>query len=190
MVAVFQQAGLARQQALGAAEVVAQRGIDAGQFLLDQRADHQLAVLGHDLEAVVEDGHGGVHVQAGLAGHPVGDGRHALHLGQAQQAEQADPRPAHVELPALDRELGRVGVGVVVVVQLFATDDDAPRHQVGGSVAALEVAIAERMAQAVDHTGRPEGNPHHLDGPDGDADGAEQQQVDHRQQGDAAELVA
>ena len=35
------------------------------------------------------------------------------------------------------------------------------------------------MAQAVDHTGGPEWNPHHLDRPDGDADGAEQQQVDY-----------
>ncbi|MNP06041.1 hypothetical protein D3C76_980100 [compost metagenome] len=189
MVAVFQQAGFARQQALGTAEVVAHRGIDPGQLLLDQRADHQLAVLGHDLEAVVEDGHGGVHVQAGLAGHPVGDGRHALHLGQTQQAEQADPRPAHVELPAFDRELGRVGVGVVVIVQFFTADDDAPGHQVGGGVAAFEVAIAQGMAQAVDHPGGPERNPHHLHRPDGDAQGAEQQQVDHRHQCDTAQFV-
>ncbi|MNO72932.1 hypothetical protein D3C76_638880 [compost metagenome] len=79
---------------------------------------------------------------------------------------------------------------MVVVVQLFATDDDAPRHQVGGGVAALEVAVAEGMPQAVDHAGGPERNPHHLHCPDGDADGAEQQQVDYRHQRDAAQLVA
>ncbi|MCY1429962.1 hypothetical protein D9M71_458970 [compost metagenome] len=75
-------------------------------------------------------------------------------------------------------------------MQLFATDDDAPRHQVGGGVAALEVAVAEGVAQAVDHAGGPERDPHHLHRPDGDADGAEQQQVDHRHQRDAAQLVA
>ena len=35
------------------------------------------------------------------------------------------------------------------------------------------------MAQAVDHTGGPEWNPHHLDRPDSDTDGAEQQKIDH-----------
>lgn len=111
-------------------------------------------------------------------------------LASPQQAEQLDPGPTHVEFPAFDRELGRIRVGVVVVVQFFATNDDAPRHQVGRGVAALEVAVADSMAKAVDHAGGPERNPHHLHGPDGDADGAEQQQVDDCHQGDAAQLVA
>ncbi len=149
--------------------------IDLGQFLLHQRSDHQLAVLGHDLEAVVEDRHRGVHVQVALALDPVGDRRDTLYLGQTQEAEDLDPGPTQVELPCLHRELGRVGIGVMVVVQLFAADQDAPGHQVGGGVAALEVAIADGMAQAVDHAGGPERNPHHLDRPDGDADSAEQQ---------------
>ena len=46
------------------------------------------------------------------------------------------------------------------------------------------------VAQAVDHAGRPERNPHHLHGPDGDTDGAEQQQVDDGHQCNAAQLVA
>ncbi|MNZ48716.1 hypothetical protein D3C78_664660 [compost metagenome] len=79
---------------------------------------------------------------------------------------------------------------MVVVVQLFAADDDAPRHQVGRGVAAFEVAITDGMAKAIDDPGGPERNPHHLHRPDGDADGAEQQQVDDRHQGDATQLVA
>ncbi|MNT96113.1 hypothetical protein D3C72_2381230 [compost metagenome] len=71
--------------------------------MLDQRADHQFAVLGHDLKAVVEDGHGGVHVQIALAFNAVGDRRHALNLGQTQEAEDFDPRPTEVELPLLHR---------------------------------------------------------------------------------------
>nr|GFB59509.1 hypothetical protein [Tanacetum cinerariifolium] len=59
---------------------------------------------------------------------------------------------------------------------LFAADQDAPRHQIGRGIAALEVAIADRMTQTVDHASRPDRNPHHLDGPDGDADDAEQRQ--------------
>ena len=78
----------------------------------------------------------------------------------------------------------------MVVMQLFATDDDAPRHQVGRCVAAFEVAIADRMPQAVDHTGGPERDPHHLDRPDGDADGAEQQHVDNAHEGHAQQRIA
>ncbi|MDT4824996.1 hypothetical protein FQZ97_582640 [compost metagenome] len=118
------------------------------------------------------------------------DGRHALHLGQAEDTEQLDPGPAHVELPLLHRELGGVRVGVMVVVQLFAADEDAPGHQVGGGVAAFEVAVADSMAQAIDNAGGPDGNPGHLHGPDGDAGSAEQRQVDQRHQHHAADGVA
>ena len=189
VMAIFKQAGLARQQALGTAELVAYRMIDLGQLLLHQRCDHQLAVLGHDLETVVEDRHRGVHIQIALAFHPVGDRRNTLNLGQTQKAEDLDPGPTQVELPLLDRQLGRVGVGVVVVVQLFTANDDAPRHQIGGRVAALEVAITHSMAQAVDYACRPHRDPHHLDGPDSQADGAEQQQVDDQHERHAEHFV-
>ena len=95
------------------------------------------------------------------------------HLGQTEQAEQANPQPAHVELPLFNRQLGRVGVGVVVVVQLFAANQDAPGQDIGGRVAALEVAVAQRMAQTVDDTGGEHRDPHHLNRPDGDAKHAE-----------------
>src|SRR3546814_11411407 len=73
------------------------RVIDLFQFLLDQRCDNQPAVLGHDLETVVEDRHGGIHVQVALAFDPVGDRRDALDFGQAQEAEHLEDRKSVVE---------------------------------------------------------------------------------------------
>ncbi len=64
---------------------------------------------------------------------------------------------------------------MVIVVQLLTADQDAPGHQVGGRIAALEVAITQRVAQAVDHAGGPQRNPEHLHGPDAQTDDAEQQ---------------
>ncbi|MNQ62891.1 hypothetical protein D3C85_772530 [compost metagenome] len=76
---------------------------------------------------------------------------------------------------------------MVVVVQLFAADQDAPGHQVGRGVAAFEVAVTEGMAQAIDDAGGPERDPDHLHGPDGEAGSAEQGEVDQRHQGHAAD---
>ena len=45
-------------------------------------------------------------IRNGFAGNPVGDWRYTLHLGQTEEAEQLYPRPAHVEFPRLDRQLG------------------------------------------------------------------------------------
>ena len=190
VVLFIQQARLTREQALGATEQVTHGLVRLGHFLLDQRRDHQLAVLRHDLKAVVEDGHGGVHVQIALAFDAMGDGRYTLHLSQAEEAEQLDPGPAHVELPLLHRQLGAVGVGVVVVVQFFTADQDAPGHQIGGSVAAFEVAVADSMAKTVDDACGPHRNPHHLDRPDGDASHTEQGQIDDRHQGHTTNRVA
>lgn len=187
---LFQQARFTRQQAFCTTEKVTNGLVGLGHFLLDQWHDHQLAVLRHDLETVVEDGHGGVHVQAGFALDPMGDGRDTLHLSQAEEAEQLDPGPAHIELPLLHRQLGAVGVGVVVVVQFLTADQDAPGHQVGGGVAAFEVAIADSVAKTVDDACGPYRNPHHLDCPDGHAKYAEQRQVDDRHQRHAANRIA
>ncbi|MCY1427405.1 hypothetical protein D9M71_432510 [compost metagenome] len=120
----------------------------------------------------------------------MGNRRNPLNLGQAQEAEDLNPRPAQVEFPLLHRQFCRVRVGVMVVMQFFAANQDAPRHQVGRRIAAFEVAVADGMAQAIDHAGGPHRDPHHLDGPDGDADGAEQQQVDNAHDRDAQQREA
>lgn len=119
-----------------------------------------------------------------LARDSVGDRRDALDLGQSQPAEQTDPGPAQIELPLAHRQLGRVRVGVVVVVQFLPGDQQAPGQQVGRGVSAFEVAVADRVPQAVDHAGGPQGNPQHLEPPDGESERAEQAQVEQRHEGD------
>ncbi|KAG1389797.1 hypothetical protein G6F59_015425 [Rhizopus arrhizus] len=101
--------------------------------------------------------------------------RHPQHLGQAQHLQQADRTPADVEFPAPHRKARRAGEGMVVVVQFLAADPKAPRRQVGGGIGRFIVAVAPPVAQAVDHAGRPERNPCHLDRPQGHAGQAEQQ---------------
>ena len=147
-------------------------------------------VLGHHFVAVGDDGfqrlvvgHGahvaGLHLRRDLA-----------HLGPADHLHGADVAPGDVELERLDGQLGRRRVRVVVVVQLFAADDDAPRHDVARRVDGFEVAIAPVVADAVDDAGGGDRDPQHLDGPDRGAGGTEQRQVDDHHQRDALPLEA
>ena len=71
-----------------------------------------------------------------------------LRRSPGRALERADVEPADVELVGL-HELGRCRIGVMVVVQLLATDDDAP-GQHAARVRRLEVAIAPEVADAVD----------------------------------------
>jgi hypothetical protein len=66
----------------------------------------------------------------------------------------------------VDRQPGRSGIGVMVVVQFLAADEDAPGGNVGAGVRGSEVPVAPEMPEAVDHPCRPEGNPGHLHHPD------------------------
>ena len=75
---------------------------------------------------------------------------------------------------------------MVIVMQFFTADQDAPRRNVTGGIGALEVAIAPVMTDAVDDPGSEQWNPHHLNRPHGDTGGTKQQQVDHRHQSHAA----
>ncbi len=77
----------------------------------------------------------------------------------------------------------------MVVVQLLAAHENAPRQDVAGIVQAFEIAVAQRVADSVDHTGRPYRNPQHLYGPDPDAIDTEQQQVDDRHQHNAQAFI-
>ncbi len=127
--------------------------LERSEFRLARHAQFA-GVTGHDLVAVGNDGFKGLlvchrlHVAEGHLG------RHLLHGGQPQRLQDADVHPADVEFIGLDRQLGGRGIGVVVVVQLFAADDDAPGRHVGAAVHRLEVAVAPPMADAIDDAGR------------------------------------
>src|SRR6185436_6961479 len=102
-----------------------------------------------------------------------------------QRFEYADVHPAYVELVPLVRQLGRCRESVMVVVQLLATDEDAPRHDVGAAVGGRRIAITPVMADAVDHASRPERNPGDLrqenQGPGNDAERDDVGQASQRQ---------
>src|ERR1700712_4381330 len=88
-------------------------------------------------------------------------------VGPAAPCRRADVARGNFDLVRLDRQLGRRRVRVVVVVQLFAADDDAPRHDVARRVDRFEIAVAPPVADAIDDAGGGDRDPQHLDGPDG-----------------------
>ena len=67
---------------------------------------------------------------------------------------------------------------MVVVVQFFATNQDAPRRNIGARVWRFKVAVAPVVANAIDDTGGRDWNPQHLHRPHAQANGTKQGQVD------------
>src|SRR6266542_1796697 len=75
--------------------------------------------------------------------------RDLAHLGETQGLEASYIGPAKIEFVPARRQLRRSPVGVVVVVQLFTADHDAPGHDVATGILAGEVTVAPVMAKAV-----------------------------------------
>ena len=126
-----------RRVQLGAAGALAARG-----------------VLGHHLVAVGDDRLERLAVGHRLARRPASAAAASCAPWPGRPSPcSADVDPADVELVGLDRQLGRGRVGVVVVVQFLAADDDAPGRDVGRRVRRLEVAVAPPVAEAVDDAG-------------------------------------
>ena len=74
---------------------------------------------------------------------------------------------------------------MVVIVQLFAADEDAPRDEVVAVVFDVEATVADVVAEAVDDAGGPEGDPEHLHAPGQETrQPAEGEEVEGEQQGD------
>ena len=74
-------------------------------------------------------------------------------------------------------------------MQLLAADQEAPGRHVGAGVLGRPVAIAPEVADAVDHAGRPEGDPGDLHDEDQASQDAEEHEVDERREHQAAEHV-
>ena len=120
-----------------------------------------------------------------------GSGPGVLDLGESEDRQELDIDPTDIELVPLGVELGRVWVVVVIVVELFAAEPDRDRGDVPALVLHFEVAIAERVADAVDDPGGPEGDPHHLYAPDHGADEeSEQVEIDRQHQHDPEHVAA
>ncbi len=79
---------------------------------------------------------------------------------------------------------------MVIVVQFFAADQDAPRQNVGTGVFAGEIAVAPEVTDAVDDASRHDWHPGHLHRPDGEADGAEHGDDDNHHQRHALDRMA
>src|SRR5690606_34689156 len=107
-----------------------------------------------------------------------------------QESQDTNVEPANVKLPPFRREAARCAMGVMIVVQLFAANDDANRKHVGAGVRAGIVPVADKVAQAVDNARCPEGNPGHLDGPYRQTENTEQSQVDAEHDQDTHRTVA
>ena len=78
----------------------------------------------------------------------------------------------------------------MIIVQLFATDQDAPWRYIGRGIRRLKVAITPEVADAVDHTCRKKGNPNHLARPKRNAGDAEQNRIDDQQQRHPKKIMA
>src|SRR5437868_12062454 len=84
----------------------------------------------------------------------------------------------------------------MVVVQLLAADQDAPGNNVGARVRDIVAAVAEVVANAVDHPGGPERDPGHLCEPyedaryDAESEGVDAEQHEYSDVGVARVPVA
>ena len=145
----------------------------------------RFGVARHHVVAIGDDGLHGLHVDRPALEDEARPRRHLAHLGQPQHGEHADVEPADVELPPFVRQACRRGIGVMVVVQLFAADDETDRQDVGGTIGRLEIAIAPVMPDAVDDAGRGDRYPEHLHGPDRKTQRTEQQHIDDQGQAHA-----
>ena len=87
---------------------------------------HFARITSHDLVAVRDQGLEGFLVSHRPDSAQLQLGRHFFDRGQTDFFQATDIDPANVEFVRLDRKFGRRGVGVMVVVQLFAANHDAP----------------------------------------------------------------
>ena len=67
---------------------------------------------------------------------------------------------------------------MMVVMQLFSTNENAPGRNIAGRIPALEITITPVMADAIDDARSKQRNPHHLYRPDGQTNRPEQHQID------------
>ena len=73
---------------------------------------------------------------------------------------------------------------MVIVVQFFTANQDAPGNNVGRGIRGLEATVAQAMPNTIDHARCPERNPDHLYGKDHQSNRTEQYHVQYGHQAD------
>src|SRR3954451_10670611 len=73
---------------------------------------------------------------------------------------------------------------MVIIVQLFPSDENSPRDNIAAGIFGFEIAITPEMAYPVDHASGHDWSPGHLYGPDRKSDGTKQDEVDDQHQRD------
>ena len=159
-------------------------------LLTQHRLHHPLTILTHNIEPAVGNGLNRLDIHFLLTRYIMCDRLEALGICQPEELEQTNIAPANIHFIPAARQLGGIGVGVVIIVQLFAANQDAPGRNIAGIIAAFEIAIPHKVPDAIDHTGSPDRNPHHLHRPDPDTVNTEQQQINHRHQLNAQQFIA
>src|SRR6266446_9593776 len=106
--------------------------------------------------------------------------RHLAYGCEAEHFQCAYVHPAYIELIPARRQFGRGTVGVMIVMELFAADQDAPRHDIAARVFAQEIAVAPVVSDAIDDARGGDRYPRHLNRPDGRPDRTEQREVDYQ----------
>src|ERR1700694_3039172 len=100
-------------------------------------------------------------------------------FSQAENGKESQIHPADVEFIPLSLEFRGVRIGMMVVMQLLATQPDRDRGDVAALILDVEVPVADRVTHTIYDSGRPEWDPHHLNAPNDWADEkAEQIDVD------------
>src|SRR5690554_5007911 len=79
---------------------------------------------------------------------------------------------------------------MVIIVEFFTTNNDAPGRYVGAGIGTGKVAIPDCMAQAVNHTCCPEWDPCHLNCPYSQAKNAKQRDVNSQHDQNTEQAVA
>src|SRR5690554_6796715 len=163
--------------------------VHQGSLLTQHRLHHPLTVLAHDIETAIGNGLHSVHIHFLLSRDIVSNRSVALWLGHTEQLEQANVTPANVHFIPAAGQFRRVRISMVIVVQLFTTDQDAQRRYISSVISTFIVTIPDVVTNTVNHTGRPHRDPHHLHSPDPDTIYPKQHQIDHRHQSNAEKFV-
>ena len=157
---------------------------ERGDFLFEFQA--QLAgVIGHHFVTVGNHSLEGFFVSNRLDIAKSEFGRRLFNTSQSKKLQDPDVGPAQIKLIRFDRQLGRCGIGVVVVVQLFPTNDDAPWHKIGTGVWRFKVAISPVVPSTIDDACSGHRDPHHLHSPNAQTQSAKQSQIDDQHDRDA-----